>query len=158
MPADWVKPLKVEPDQDMGWPTEMNPTEDGLFGAGIAFEGSDMYIVRDGSDLTLFDPVIGSKYAKDFTFNNKIITSTTTAGDESVILADCSSSAFTLNLPDATTSEEKVYYIKRTDHTASNVLTIDPNGSQTIDGDTTFDLRRGEAITLISDGSNWQVL
>jgi hypothetical protein len=42
---------------------------------------------------------------------------------------------------------------------SANAITIDPNGSETIDGSATFDLSTQEAsVTLITDGSNWFII
>lgn len=41
----------------------------------------------------------------------------------------------------------------------ANTVTIDGDGSETIDGDTTFGLfTKNETLSLVSDGANWQVL
>ena len=49
------------------------------------------------------------------------------------------------------------YQIKN--RAASSTITIDPNGSETIDGATTFDLDTQESsVTLITDGSNWFII
>jgi hypothetical protein len=40
--------------------------------------------------------------------------------------------------------------------TATDAITIDPTGAETIDGKTTIILRRGEGTQIICDGSNWQ--
>jgi hypothetical protein len=42
---------------------------------------------------------------------------------------------------------------------STNTITIDPNGSETVDGSATFDLSTQEAsVTLITDGSNWFII
>jgi hypothetical protein len=42
---------------------------------------------------------------------------------------------------------------------STNAITIDPNGSETIDGASTFGLTAQEAsVTLITDGSNWFII
>ena len=157
MPVDWVKPLKIEIPSDMGYPTEMNPSQDGLYGAGVAFEGSDMYIVRDNDEMLLMDPATGSKLITEFTYNHITVTTNYTASGSSVILCNASSN-FTISLPDATIISNKTYNIKRTDNNAVYSITVDPYSTQTIDGDTTITIRRKESVSIISDGSNWQIL
>lgn len=79
-----------------------------------------------------------------------------TAGDETTILANAASGAITVNLPAASGVADQVYTIKKTD--ASNDVTIDGNGSETIDGATTATLsNQYEFYTIISDGSNWHI-
>ena len=42
---------------------------------------------------------------------------------------------------------------------STNTLTIDPNGSETIDGSATFAIASQEAsVTLVTDGSNWFII
>ena len=80
----------------------------------------------------------------------------TLLADDSIIRADASAGAFTLTLPASASNDKKVYKIIRTDILAStNMLTIDPNASETIDQQTTMLLAPGEEVILMSDGTNW---
>ena len=67
------------------------------------------------------------------------------------------SAAITVNLVAAATCGSGFkYQIK---NRSTNAITIDPNGSETIDGSTTFSLSTQEAsVTLITDGSNWFII
>jgi len=85
-------------------------------------------------------------------------TSTYTAVVGDVILADISAGGFTINLPDATVASNKngEIIIKIHDTASGNTLTIDGNGSQTIDGSTTKTLTTDYAsMWLKCDGANW---
>jgi hypothetical protein len=74
-----------------------------------------------------------------------------------IVFCDTSSGAITVNLPTAVSDTGRKFTFKLT--TAGNTLTIDPNGAQTIDGATTFELRADdEEVTVVSDGANWQVI
>jgi|TARA_Y100000034_G_scaffold4932_2_gene5721 hypothetical protein len=74
---------------------------------------------------------------------------------EHIVLADATSGAFSLTLPPATDSRGFVFYIKKTD-SSTNAVTIDGNGSETIDGVATKALSvQYESATIVSDGSNW---
>lgn len=76
-----------------------------------------------------------------------------------LVLVDASGGSFTLSLPAAASNTGRVFLIKRTDNTLSNAVTLDPNGSETIDGQTTRKLcTQYETVSIISDGSNWSVL
>lgn len=79
---------------------------------------------------------------------------------ERVVLADATTAAFTLTLPSAAASTPyDIFYIKKIDSSLANIVTIDANGSETIDGLLTISLaNRGEAIIIQSDGSNWRIL
>jgi hypothetical protein len=80
-----------------------------------------------------------------------------TAAGDGVILADATSNAITVNLPMASGNSGLQYFIKKTDSSA-NTVTIDPNASETVDGQTTYILTvQYESIIIICDGSNWFV-
>lgn len=92
-----------------------------------------------------------------------VVTKTGTAtltNSERVVLADATSAAFTLTLPTAAASTPyAIFFIKKIDSSLSNIVTLDGNGSETIDGLLTLTLaNRGETIIIQSDGTNWRVL
>ena len=79
--------------------------------------------------------------------------------ESQTILIDASSNDVTANL-DAAATLGSGYTItfKRVDST-DNLVRIDPNGSETIDGITTFDINEQyESVTIKCDGSNWYVI
>jgi hypothetical protein len=83
---------------------------------------------------------------------------TLTATDK-IIRADASGGAFTLTLPAASGIAGTTYVIIRTDiGSSTNLLTIDANASETIDGLLTWKLLPGEKISIMSDGTNWITL
>jgi len=85
-----------------------------------------------------------------------ITASTDSMGNsDHTFLCDCTSNAITINLQSASGKLGQQYVIKKIDST-SNAVTIDPNGSETIDGGLTATLTtQYESITLVSDGTNW---
>jgi len=68
----------------------------------------------------------------------------------------------TVNLPSAATvGEGKVYVFKDESGSIGGPIEwiIDPDGTETIDGDTTLDISVSrESVTIISDGTNWQII
>lgn len=61
----------------------------------------------------------------------------------------------TVFLPTAVGREGRRAGVKKTD-TSANLVTIDPNGSETIDGETTLKLASPQAYReMQSDGVNW---
>lgn len=81
-----------------------------------------------------------------------------TLGSEDVVTGDSSGGAFTLTLPTAVGVTGRQYRVKKTD-TSLTAITVATTSSQTIDGSTTTKLStQGEALTVVSDGSNWVVL
>lgn len=96
--------------------------------------------------------------------NRAVLTKTTTytvlpEDDRGTILSDVSGGSFTITLP-AVSSVLKGFEItiKKTD-SSSNTLTIDGDGSETIDGALDQDITiENSAITIISDGSSWRII
>jgi hypothetical protein len=87
----------------------------------------------------------------------KTTTYTATISD-STIQCDATSGAFTVNLPTASGIPGRLYTIKKIDSSA-NAITVDGNGSETIDGATTKSLAaQWDWITVQSDGTNWKTL
>lgn len=87
---------------------------------------------------------------------NKTTTYTALTTD-ATILADTSGGGWTLTLYAASGNDGAELTVVKTT-TDANVLTIDGNASETIDGATTIDLDRGyQSVQLVCDGSNWHV-
>jgi hypothetical protein len=87
---------------------------------------------------------------------NTITAATTLNQTHNVVL--CNTGPYTVTLPAAATNAGKVYYIKNID-AQGDIITIDGNASETIDGNTTYLLNvSNHALRIICDGSNWYVL
>lgn len=95
------------------------------------------------------------------TGNPSLATKTTTytiLSTDGTILADCSGGAFTLTLPAAASNTGKIFHIKKID-ASGLALTLDANGSETIDGSLSKVVTtQYVSITIQSDGSNWHIL
>ncbi len=79
-----------------------------------------------------------------------------TAKDD-VVLFSTGATTRTASLPAASTVPGKVYHIKKID-SGVGLVTVDPAGSETIDGDLTPDIvAQYESWTISSDGSNWHI-
>jgi len=77
--------------------------------------------------------------------------------DES-ILADASSAAITVTLPDPASYPNEALSIKKID-SSTNAVTVAPHGSETIDGAASVSLaNQWDSVTVKSDGTNWYVL
>ena len=104
--------------------------------------------------------VTRDKLATGAVAKQSVVSKTTTytaASSDDVILVS-TASAWTLSLPTAVGISGKIYVIKKTS-TDTNQLTIDPNGTETIDGQTTIGIvAKGGWYRIVSDGSNWQIL
>lgn len=78
--------------------------------------------------------------------------------DDDVVLCNTSGGGFTATLPTASGNTGKKFTIKKYD-TSVNVLVIDGDGAETIDGAATVSLTAAwQRITVISDGSNWAII
>lgn len=76
---------------------------------------------------------------------------------DNVILCDSTSAAFTITLYTAAGNTGRKLIIKKTDSSV-NAVTIDGDGSETIDGSTTTTLNtQNETLVIFSDGTNWQI-
>lgn len=72
-----------------------------------------------------------------------------------VIAYDCSGGNSQVNLPTAVGKSGEVITVKKTDSSV-NLITIDGNASETIDGELTLVLTdQNESATLVSNGTNW---
>lgn len=79
--------------------------------------------------------------------------------EDHTLLANATSAAFTVTLPAAgTNTATRVLAIQKTDST-SNTVTIDGNGSETIDGSTTYVLRnRYQTVFLQAGFGSWHII
>lgn len=84
-------------------------------------------------------------------------TTYTATGDETVITCT-TGSPWTLTLPAAASFPGKHFYIKKTS-SDTNVLTVDGNASETIDGQLTLKIcSQYDFAKIVSDGSNWHLV
>lgn len=115
------------------------------------------FVLKDSSDVTQWTVDNISLLSPDA---ESIVTKTTTytaTVNDSIILVE-TSAGWTLSLFTAVGNSGKHLTIKKTSNDF-NALTIDANGSETIDGATTTSLNtQYESIRLFSDGTGWQVL
>ena len=115
---------------------------------------SGKFLTTDGTDTSWATAGGGSS---TLTIQNKTSAYTVVAGDLGTII-NCTSGTFTVALDAAATLGAGFNcWIWNTSTTASNEITIDPAGSETIEEQTSIVLRRGEGLQLICDGTNWNV-
>jgi hypothetical protein len=97
--------------------------------------------------------------AKGFIFPPYRVTSSyTMAIEDACILADATSGAITVTLKPAAECEGKRVTVKKIDSSA-NAVTIDADGSETIDGATTKSLAsQYNFMELISEGGAWWIV
>lgn len=77
---------------------------------------------------------------------------------DTTLLCTATGGAFTVALPPAAQLKWRIFNVKKVDASA-NAVTIDPFGSETIDGAATLAVgTQYESAMFQSDGSNWHVL
>jgi len=121
------------------------PTSDGTNG---------QVLTTDGSGAVTFADAGGG--ASEYTIDDKTAAYTVVSGDLGKII-NCTSGTFTITLTAAATLGSGFHVtIWNLSTTSSDAITIDPNASETIDGKSTFILRRGEGVEVVCDGTNFQ--
>lgn len=87
------------------------------------------------------------------TIENKTAAYTVVSGDLGKIV-NCTANTFTVSLTAAATLGSG--FNCWVWNTGTGVITIDPNGAETIDGVVTLTLRKGEGLQIVCNGSNWE--
>lgn len=99
------------------------------------------------------DPVIAG--IKPF---RAVTASTTADSNDFLLLCDATSGAITVTLPKVARWTGVQLNIKKTDSSA-NAVTLDGDGSETIDGATTRAIStQYECLTIFSDGAEWHII
>ena len=128
-----------------------------LLGRSTAGTGS-VEEIAIGSGLSLSSGTLSASGGGGgaLTISNKTAAYTVVAGDLGTII-NCTSGTFTVSLTAAATLGSGFNcWIWNTSTSISDAITIDPNASETIDGQTTLVLRRGEGTQIVCHGTNWQ--
>ena len=87
-----------------------------------------------------------------------ITTATTLDLSSRNVFVDASTGALTITLPSALSAEGRYFNIKKIDGTA-NAVTVDADGSETIDGGVTASLAsQYDSLSVISDGAEWFII
>lgn len=126
------------------------------------------FYAQDNGTLTLLttmqpsaSPVMvvnGSAQFDGWFQNIRTVTTTVTLDDtDSVVLANATGGAFTVNLPTAASIDGRQFTIKKIDGNP-NTVTVDAAGSELIDQSLTVALAsQNQFITIVSDGTGWRV-
>jgi hypothetical protein len=106
----------------------------------------------NGTDqLQVNGSIQGNGFDQAYTARTTTYTATT-----SDYFIDCTTGTFTVNLFTAVGNTGRILIIK---NSGTGTITVDPNGSQTIDGATTQTLStQWSRVHIISDGANWKII
>jgi hypothetical protein len=98
-------------------------------------------------------------YGGSFFQSSSVVTADATVGANiAVVLVDATGGATTITLPAAASNTGRVLTIKKID-VSGNTMTLDPDGSETIDGNTTVSsVTQHESFTIFCDGTEWWIL
>ena len=88
--------------------------------------------------------------------NYKQVTSTYTITSGDYYISATGSSGYTVSLPPAADVAGKMFVIKSRLN-AGQILTIDGNGSETIDGSLTTTLYQNASLHILSNGTSWEI-
>jgi hypothetical protein len=136
--------IRVDKHKIMSEISDVNGTALNTSGQILVWDNSNQYWDAD-YNITDYE-------TKAKPYSEKTSTYTITTSDSTI---NCTSGTFTVNLPTAVGITGRVFNIK---NTSTGIITIDANGSETIDGELTQTVNQWENITIQSTGSNWIIL
>lgn len=119
---------------------------------------NDLLLISDTSDSNNLKNITVSSLIALADSQVSTISSSATLANENIVLAVASGGDVTLTLPAAASSTNKMYRIKKIDST-SNLVIIDPNASETIDGQTTLEISvQWVSVTIVCNGTAWFIV
>jgi len=127
-------------------PAVNNPTDQDLWGGYL------------NTDLDSIDGLL--KTAINTVSSVKTDNYTTVLADNKKLLEiDASTGAKTISLLSAATAGNGAGLILKKIDTTVNAVSIDPSGTETIDGATVFALTKtNDSVVIVSDGTNWKIV
>jgi len=96
--------------------------------------------------------------AASFGTARSVTASTSIVSSDFAIIADSTAGAITVSLPPAATANGRIFFVKRV-NAGGNHVTVDPFGSETIDGTATYSLTtHWSKVSIISNGTAWFIV
>lgn len=136
---------------------QTTPDNDFLSAPNLAFTAKDLVVKRT---MTVTNNEVYQGLGQRWAFSGRSTTVTALLIDYVIGIAS-TTQAYSVNLPKASLAGRgKVYVIKDIGGSAtSNNITIDPNGSELINGQTTFPLATNyDTVRVICDGTQWYTI
>lgn len=140
----------------------VNEGSESLVDFRVEGDGQTHLFFTDGANdrvgISTGSPHSGLQIDNSLAFAARAITSnyTVTAGDHTVF-ANATGGNITVTLPTAANIVGRQYIIKRVDPSVNSV-TIDPDGSETIEGASTMALTGQRSVIIQSDNNNWWIM
>lgn len=117
--------------------------------------GASVTLSSNGTQLLLNGSAVGGG-ASAYTISNKTGAYTVVSGDLGSII-NCTSGSFTVSLTAAASLGAGFNcWIWNTSTTSTHVITIDPNGSETIDGNSTLIVYPGNGVQIVCTGTSFE--
>lgn len=120
--------------------------------------GSNKILFNSGTNATWTDT---TNYLKIAGLATDVIASTSSGflqANHTTVIGDATSGSFRHELPDTSTLEGKIYTLIKKD-SSTNYFGVDGNGSQTINGASTYDLTlQNETVTIQCVEGNWRII
>ena len=113
--------------------------------------------VNSGGTAGEWADAAGGGFDSDLTLDDKTANYTVVAGDAGKVISH-SSNDITISLTAAATLGAGFHVWIKNEAGAGDITTIDPDGTETIDGRGTEKLYTGESIHIYTDGLNWYSL
>jgi len=124
----------------------------------VAISVDNGLTINSGSPVTTSGTIALTINRDSFTPVNSVSTNTTLDDTYEIVLVDATSGTVTIVLPTAVGITGRKYYVKKID-SSSNLVTIDGNGSETIDDALTQSIgTRYNVFMVVSNGTNWSIL
>ena len=139
----------------------VNEGSDSLVDFRVESDNNTHMLFVDGSNdkvgINTDTPNSGLHVNTSVTFAGKAVTQNyTVLSTDHMIFANATNGNITLTLPTAVGIIGRQYIIKRVDGSANSVI-IDPNASETIEGDSNKSLTDQCSVVIVSDNNNWWI-
>lgn len=134
-------------------PTLLNRANTPTTGIGGVLH--DISLICDSVEIARFDET-NVTMNRPLLFTKPLINITalhTAVATNNVI--NCTANTFTVTLPTASGITGKEYIVK---NSGAGTITVDADGTETIDGNLTVVLAADDSTTIISDGTNWIII
>ena len=139
----------------------VNEGSESLVDFRVESDNNTHMLFVDGSNdkvgINTDTPNSGLHVNTSVTFAGKAVTQNyTVLSTDHMIFANATNGNITLTLPTAVGIIGRQYIIKRVDGSANSVI-IDPNASETIEGDSNKSLTDQCSVVIVSDNNNWWI-
>ncbi len=138
---------------EMGYLTGVTPDKVQVVQNGIYFDiaGATKMNITAGNNVRIIDKLF-TESSISHKIDDKSAIYTITDIDH---IINCTANTFTVTLPTATGANGRTYIIK---NSGSGVITLEGDGTETIDGALNQTLNQYDSITVVSDGANWIIV